>query len=160
MVFAVAVQTKGPGFLFGGGDVAGNRAFGVIDRAKDASFEALPSELGEEAFHGIEPGAGGRREVERPSRMFGEPGQHLRMFMGGIVVEDGVDHLAGRDGRLDGCDEADELLMPMARHAAADDLTFAEACSRIGARRSDSRCINAMYGCPRSRKMVSNRLVA
>jgi hypothetical protein len=29
--------------------------------------------------------------VERPSRMFGEPGQHLRMFMGGIVVEDGVD---------------------------------------------------------------------
>jgi hypothetical protein len=36
------------------------------------------------------------------------------MFMGGIVVEDGVDHLAGRDGPLDGCDEADELLMPMA----------------------------------------------
>ena len=59
--------------------------------------------------------------------MFGEPGQHLRMFMGGIVVEDGVDHLAGRDGPLDGCDEADELLMPMARHAAADDLAFEHA---------------------------------
>src|SRR5580692_7680121 len=103
------------------------RAFEVVDRAKDAPFEALPSELGEEAFHGIEPGAGGRREVERPSRMLGEPGQHLRMFMGGIVIEDGVDHLADRDGPLDGCDEADELLMPMARHAAADDLAFEHA---------------------------------
>ena len=37
--------------------------------------------------------------------LLGEPGQHLRMFVGGIVVEDGVDHLAGRDGPLDGCDE-------------------------------------------------------
>ena len=54
-------------------------------------------------------------------------GQHLRMFMGGIVVEDGVDHLAGRNGPVDGCDEADELLMPMTRHAAADDLAFEHA---------------------------------
>ena len=68
---------EGLGVPVGGGDVAGNRAFEVVDRAKDASFEALPSELGEEAFHGIEPGAGGRREVERPSRMFGEPWRPL-----------------------------------------------------------------------------------
>ena len=47
--------------------------------------------------------------------------------MDGIVVEDGVDHLAGRHGPLDGCDEADELLMPMTRHAAADDLAFEHA---------------------------------
>src|SRR6202042_513339 len=94
---------------------------------KDAPFEALPRELGEKAFHGIEPGAGGRREVEHPSRMLGEPGQHLRMFVGGIVVEDRVDHLAGWHGPLNGCDEADELLMPMARHAAADDLAFEHA---------------------------------
>ena len=47
--------------------------------------------------------------------------------MGDKVGEDGVDHLAGRDGPLDGCDEADELLMPMARRAAADDLAFEHA---------------------------------
>src|ERR1700690_2963339 len=64
---------EGVGVPVDGGDVAGNRAFEVMDRAKDASLETLASELGEEAFHGIEPGAGGRREVERPSRMFGEP---------------------------------------------------------------------------------------
>src|ERR1700735_1308009 len=59
--------------------------------------------------------------------MLGEPGQHLRMVVGGIIVEDGVDHLAGRHGPLDGCDEADELLMSMARHAATDDLAFEHA---------------------------------
>ena len=42
------------------------------------------------------------------------------MLVGGVVVEDGVDHLAGRDLALDGVEEADELLMPVALHAAAD----------------------------------------
>ena len=44
--------------------------------------------------------------------------------MGGVVVEDGVDGLASRDLALDGVQEADELLMPVALHAAADDLAF------------------------------------
>src|ERR1700677_4208467 len=63
---------EGLGVPVGGGDVAGDCALEVVDRSKDAPFEALPSELGEEAFDGVEPGAGGRREVERPSRMLGE----------------------------------------------------------------------------------------
>lgn len=37
---------EGLGVAVGRGDVADNRAFEVVDRAKDASFEALPSELG------------------------------------------------------------------------------------------------------------------
>ena len=40
-----------------GGDVAGDRCFKVIDRAEDAPLQALPSELGEEALDGIQPGA-------------------------------------------------------------------------------------------------------
>ncbi len=64
---------------------------------------------------------------KRPSRMVGEPGQDVGVLVGGVVVEDGVDHLAGRHGSLDGRDEADELLMPVARHAAADDLAFEHA---------------------------------
>ena len=63
--------------------------------------------------------------------------------MGGRVVEDGVDHLAGRTDHFDGCDQADKLLMPMARRAAANDLAFehaergeqgrrAVACNRAG----------------------------
>ena len=147
MVLAVAVQTKGFGVPVGGGDQRVIALSRSSTERKNASFEALPSELGEEAFHGIEPGAGGRREVERPPRMFGEPGQHLRMFVGGIIVEDGVDHLAGRDGPLDGCDEADELLMPMARHAAADDLAFEHAERGEQGRRAVARLLSMREGC-------------
>ena len=59
--------------------------------------------------------------------MVGEPGQHIGVLVSRVVVEDGVDHLAGRHGPLDGRDEADELLMPMARDAASDDLTLQHA---------------------------------
>jgi hypothetical protein len=44
--------------------------------------------------------------------------------VGGIVVEDDVDHLAGRHIGVDGIEEADELLMAVALHAAADDLAI------------------------------------
>jgi len=50
----------------------------------------------------------------------GEPGSHLRLLVGGVVVEDHVHHLAGRDFCFDGVEEADELLMAMALHAAAE----------------------------------------
>ena len=43
------------------------------------------------------------------------------MLVGGVVVEDDVDQLAGRDLGLDGVEEADELLMAVALHVAADD---------------------------------------
>ena len=56
MIFAVAVRRRAWGYLpIGGGDVAGNRAFEVIDRSKDAPFEALPSGLEKKPVRGIEP---------------------------------------------------------------------------------------------------------
>lgn len=59
--------------------------------------------------------------MKHPARMIGEPLQDLRVLVGGVVVEDGVDDLAGRHDTLDGVEEFDELLMPMLGHAAADD---------------------------------------
>src|SRR5262249_27921845 len=50
-----------------------------------------------------------------------EPFEHLGMLVGGVVVEDDMDRLAGRDLGLDGVQEADELLMAMALYASADD---------------------------------------
>ena len=35
-------------------------------------------------------------KLKHPARMAGEPAQHLGVFVGGIVIEDHVDHLAGR----------------------------------------------------------------
>jgi hypothetical protein len=41
------------------------------------------------------------------------------MLAGGVIVENGVDHFARREGALDGVEEADEFLVGMALHAAA-----------------------------------------
>ena len=49
---------------------------------------------------------------------------HLGMLVGGVVVEDHMDALAGRDIGLDGVEEADELLVAVALHAAPDDLAL------------------------------------
>ena len=35
------------------------------------------------------------------------------MLVRGVVVEDRVDHLAGRHGTFDGVEELDEILMPV-----------------------------------------------
>ena len=62
--------------------------------------------------------------MEGEARMAIEPFADLRVLMGGIVVEDDMDGLFGRDLSLDLVEEADELLMPMLLHAAPDDLAF------------------------------------
>ena len=42
------------------------------------------------------------------------------MFMGAVIVQDNLNDFAGRYLSLDGIEEADELLMSVALHAAAD----------------------------------------
>src|SRR5215469_9969545 len=59
--------------------------------------------------------------MEDPTRIARQPGRHFGMLVGGIVVEDNVDQLAGRDLALDGIEEADEFAMPVALHAATND---------------------------------------
>jgi hypothetical protein len=90
------------------------------DGAKHAAFEAPARQLGEEAFHGVEPGSRCRGEMERPSRMAFEPSANIGMLMGGVIVDDGVDRLARRDLLLDDIEEANEFLMAMALHVAAN----------------------------------------
>lgn len=53
--------------------------------------------------------------------MAGEPLTHFLMLMGGVVVDDGMDRLSLRHLGLDGVEEADELLVAMTLHVAADD---------------------------------------
>ena len=49
-----------------------------------------------------------------------KPAPHLLVLVGGVVVEDDVDQLAGRDVALEGVEEADEFLMPMALHIPSE----------------------------------------
>ncbi len=59
--------------------------------------------------------------MKRPAGMPGQPFLYLGMFVGRVVVDDGVDRHSHRHLRLGGVEEADELLVPVARHVAADD---------------------------------------
>lgn len=57
------------------------------------------------------------------------------ILVGGIVVGDGMDRLSPRDLRLDGIEEANELLVAMTLHVAADygsveDIEGGEQCRR------------------------------
>ena len=49
-----------------------------------------------------------------------EPSLNIGMLVGGVVVDDSVDRLAHGDLLLDDVEEANELLMAMALHVAAD----------------------------------------
>src|SRR5258708_16219487 len=57
-------------------------------------------------------------------RMPFEPGADLGMLMRRVVVDDQVQLPLGRSLPVDLVEEADELLMPMAAHALADDLAL------------------------------------
>src|SRR5437867_9083015 len=96
----------------------------VEDGAEDASLEAPPGELGEEAFDGVEPGRRGRREVEGEALVPGQPGANPRMGVGFVIVKNEVDIFSGGDLGFERIQEADELLMPVTLHAAANHLAL------------------------------------
>src|ERR1700688_4567559 len=56
------------------------------------------------------------------------------MLVGRIIVDDGVDHFSHRDLLLDRIEEADELLVAMVLHVAADDgaIEDVEGCEQRG----------------------------
>src|ERR1700683_4308604 len=99
-------------------EIAVDGGLEVDDGAEDAAPQTPSRQGREEILDGVEPGAGGRGEVEGPARMTDEPGLDLGVLMGRVIVEDGVDQLAGGDRALDGIEEADELLMRVPLHAA------------------------------------------
>ena len=115
-----AVQVKGFGSVVVLGEEAVDGGLEVDDRSEDAALEPSLGQLGEEAFDGVEPGGRGRREVEGEARMAAEPGRTLGCC--GRRSCRGSTWTACRpDLGLDGVEEADELLMAVTLHAAADD---------------------------------------
>ncbi len=101
-------------------DISFDGGLEVGNRGENAALKAAARQRREEALDGVEPRGGRGREVEHPSRMAREPGTDFGVFVGGVVVGDGVDDLARRGRALDGIEEADELLMGVSLHAAAE----------------------------------------
>ena len=74
----------------------------------------------EESLDRVEPRGRRGGEVECPSRMVGEPRQDLGVFVGRVIIGDGMNDLSGGDGSFDSVQELNELLMPMLFHATPD----------------------------------------
>ena len=113
MVSGSAFPSEGLGVGIVLGQVAVDRGLKVDDSDGRASCRRLVSvakkpstTLSQEALVGV------KWKVTRGCRV--QPGDHLRMLVSGVVVENDVHGLRGRDGLLDGVQEADELLMAMA----------------------------------------------
>ncbi len=114
-------------------DVSADRVLKLGHRGEGSTANTLTSEDGEEIFDGIEPGPGCWREMDDPAGVISQPLSNLGMLMGGVVIGDGVDDLASRNGSLDGVEELDELLMGMFGHTAPDDGTIEDVqCGEEG----------------------------
>src|SRR5208337_4521585 len=96
----------------------------IDDRVEYPALETAVGQLGEVTFDRVEPRGRGWREVEDEAGMPCQPFPDLGRFVGGVVVEDDMDQLARWNCRLDGVEETDELLMPMALHTFSDDLAL------------------------------------
>ena len=69
-----------------------------IDNAlEDATLQAALGENSEKALDSIQPRGRSRREVKCKAWMPGEPLDDFRVLMRGIIIEDHMDDLAGRE---------------------------------------------------------------
>ena len=109
MRFGRAVHTKGLGSALVS---ATKRLMAASRSATDRNTPRLRRRfvsLAKKPSTALSQEAEGGGEVKDEAGVTGEPGEHLGVLVGGVVVEDGVDHLSGRDLRLDGIEEAVEF---------------------------------------------------
>src|ERR1700730_11203688 len=75
---------------------------------------------GEETFHLIEPARARRREMQMVARVTHKPADHLRGFVGAVVIHDDVDLSVRRQLRVEAIEEFQKLLMSMATMTLPD----------------------------------------
>src|SRR5882672_8291926 len=93
------------------------------ETVKGIAPDALLGDFGEPAFHLVEPGGAGRREVQMIARPFFEPGGDFGRLMRAVVIEDQMHVATGGHAAVNLVEEAQELLLPMAGVASPDDFT-------------------------------------
>ena len=92
-----------------------------VDALEDAAADAFSGDLGKEALDHVEPRAGRGREVQMEARMPLEPALYRGGLVGGIIIDDQMQVEIGQRPLVDGLEKAEELAMPVAGHAFADD---------------------------------------
>jgi len=89
----------------------------VLDTLEGAAADGLLGDQSEPSFDLIEPGRVSWRVVDVESGSRGQPEADLGVLMGGVVIDDQMHVERLRDGLVDALDEAEKLLMPVARLA-------------------------------------------
>jgi len=99
--------------------------------ASEASpTEAFVGDLAKPPFDQVQPGTRSWDKVEMEPRVASEPGFHARMLVSPIVVHDQMQIDFGGGLGIYLVEKSNELLMPMARHAVADDFAVEHTESR------------------------------
>src|SRR5262249_50382278 len=94
----------------------------IGDRAEGAAAHCALSDQAEPAFHLIQPGTVGRREVQMKAPTARQPCSDARMFVCGVVINDQMQIQVCRSVRLQMPQEGKKLLMSVARLALRDHL--------------------------------------
>jgi len=129
------VGTGGPAVRFGVGiatiKVVQDGLFQFMDAAEDAAANPFLGEVAEEALDQVEPGSRGGREVQMEARMLAQPGGHVGMLVGRIVVDDEMDRQGLVGLSIESLQELQKLVMTMLRETFADDGAFLHVeCSK------------------------------
>ena len=145
-------EEAGPLVVLGHGAL--DRRLQIYNLSERATLQSSTRQSREEAFDGLELGGRCRSEVEHPAPMARQPSPHLCVRVDTIVVEHHVDDLAGRPRRLDGVEEAQELLVAVTLHPPAVTVpSRGAAAGGAPARRagpSAARCKSRQQPCDRS----------
>ena len=115
-------------------DEGADVGFELAGRGVHAALQLLAHQFGEPAFDLIDPGSGGRREVDVPVRSPRQPSLDRRGLVGGVVVHDDVEVQPLGDAPVDLLQEVEELPGPVASVALADDAARGdiEGCEQRG----------------------------
>ena len=114
--------------------------------AKHSVADPVMRDFPKPAFDDVQPRTAGRRVVDMESLVPLEPRLDLGMLVRRVVVDDQVQVQFGRSFRIDFLEKLDPFLVPMPRHALADDPAF---------RQFDGR---EQSGCAVASVVVSERL--
>src|SRR6266446_1911528 len=112
---------EGLGMVVVFGEVAVDGDLQVGHTPEDAASDALAGDLGEEAFDEIQPRRRGGREMQTEPGVLREPPLHVRMLVGGVVVDHQMQIEIRRGPLVDHGQKPDEFLVTMTGRAVADD---------------------------------------
>ena len=117
--------SKGSGSLIVGFDVAHELAAQVGDRFEDSAGNNVALDFREPVFDLVEPGTISGRVMQGHVWMLGKEPIHELGFVGGEIVDDEVDFLAGGLCGYDLFEKVDKLLAGVAAGSASDDVAAA-----------------------------------